>query len=67
MPFGFRVFFFFFGFLCNFNHTSGTNALIFYYCSVTTSLISIKPQKVEVRCLGYPLAKFQLLMISGLP
>ena len=29
--------------ICNFNYTSGTNASIFYYYSVT---ISIKPQKL---------------------
>ena len=28
--------------------------------------MSIKPQKFEIQCLGYPLANFQLLMISGL-
>ena len=38
-----------------------------FYKSVTVSLISIKPKRFEVQCLGYPLANFQLLKISGFP
>ena len=40
-----------------------TNTSIFCYHSITISLISIKPQKVEVQCLSYPLVNFQLLIL----
>ena len=42
-------------FFSNFNHTSGTNASIFYYYSVTISLISIEPQEAMF---GLPTCQF---------
>ena len=63
MPVGFEQVFVFF---CNFNRTSDTSPSIFCYYSVAVSLISINYKRFEVQCLGYALAKFQLLMISGL-
>ena len=66
MPVSFRLFFFFVAILITV--VVRTFASIFYYYSITMSLISIKPcTRFEDHCLGYPLANFQLLMISSLP